>query len=490
MTDQRTSSLPPGHGFVAETHAGGVSLGGRLSASDAAGFVELGFDVPEGVTRLDARLEFPARLYVAFGLAEPGLKRFPDGQAIRGWSTGERREAFIALDAAAPGYHPGPIPAGRWHLILRAELYGRPSAEFSVELDFDFGARATAAAMPAPSAHGVGAAWLRGDLHCHTFHSDARASVDEVLEEARERGLRFLAVTDHNTNAHHADLRRASSPELLLLPGQELTTDFGHANVFGGVGLIDFRVRDGADVVRALDAAAARGAVLSVNHPTRGALDWKAPVADSLNCFEVWNSAWSGYNARALARYDALLASGRRLALVGGSDRHKGPPGQRLPLSLRLGSPTTSVEVSEPSEAGLLDGLRRGRTIVSESPTGPTVRPTVNGVGLGGVAEARGPVEVELTWEGAAPGDRLRLIGAEGVAWETVIGQSDGVVRRSVDTASPYLRAEIVAGDPRAWVERLSVGGGDKGHLLEAAADAERSGRPLLRTTSSAVFIG
>lgn len=39
---------------------------------------------------------------------------------------------------------------------------------------------------------------LRGDLQCHSNWSDGRASMEEMAEAARSRGLRYLAFTDHS----------------------------------------------------------------------------------------------------------------------------------------------------------------------------------------------------------------------------------------------------------------------------------------------------
>jgi DNA polymerase (family X) len=39
---------------------------------------------------------------------------------------------------------------------------------------------------------------LKGDLHCHTTLSDGRNSLEQMAQAARERGLEYLAVTDHS----------------------------------------------------------------------------------------------------------------------------------------------------------------------------------------------------------------------------------------------------------------------------------------------------
>lgn len=39
---------------------------------------------------------------------------------------------------------------------------------------------------------------IKGDLHCHTRHSDGSASIDEMALAAMERGYEYLAITDHS----------------------------------------------------------------------------------------------------------------------------------------------------------------------------------------------------------------------------------------------------------------------------------------------------
>ncbi len=39
---------------------------------------------------------------------------------------------------------------------------------------------------------------MRGDLHMHTTESDGRATLAEMAEAARERGLDYIAITDHS----------------------------------------------------------------------------------------------------------------------------------------------------------------------------------------------------------------------------------------------------------------------------------------------------
>ncbi|MER7546255.1 PHP domain-containing protein [Spirillospora sp. NPDC127506] len=76
-------------------------------------------------------------------------------------------------------------------------------------------------------------------MHSHTVHSDGTLPVRELACLAASQGLDFLAVTDHNTVSHQPELPAASAHAgVLLLPGQEVTTDLGHANVFGADGTV------------------------------------------------------------------------------------------------------------------------------------------------------------------------------------------------------------------------------------------------------------
>jgi DNA polymerase (family 10) len=46
----------------------------------------------------------------------------------------------------------------------------------------------------------VAEADIKGDLHCHTTASDGRNSIEEMAGEARRRGYKYLAITDHSAS--------------------------------------------------------------------------------------------------------------------------------------------------------------------------------------------------------------------------------------------------------------------------------------------------
>lgn len=78
-----------------------------------------------------------------------------------------------------------------------------------------------------------GAKYVRADLHVHTFVSPGEPeppilpSVDGMLDKARERGIAIIGITDHNSATNVRIAVAKASPDLLVLPGVEITTADG-----------------------------------------------------------------------------------------------------------------------------------------------------------------------------------------------------------------------------------------------------------------------
>ena len=72
------------------------------------------------------------------------------------------------------------------------------------------------------------------DLHCHTDRSDGNASVKEVIDLASERGVKVLAITDHDVRPatfledgnQKIDIREyGKEKQVLVIPGIEISCD-------------------------------------------------------------------------------------------------------------------------------------------------------------------------------------------------------------------------------------------------------------------------
>ncbi len=91
-----------------------VDLTNRVFAT--ANYSNLPSEVPPGVTRID-RLTTDCDASVGVGLFD-GRGHGYSSPGFRGISGSERREVFVALDGATPGFTPGPIEPGTWTIIV------------------------------------------------------------------------------------------------------------------------------------------------------------------------------------------------------------------------------------------------------------------------------------------------------------------------------------------------------------------------------------
>ena len=289
---------------------------------------------------------------------------------FRGWSGGARTSYVITREAATPGYLPGQLEPGVWQVMLGLHRVGEQGVAYEVTAEVgSFDLPAIPAPPPIPERPPqrdlpatAGRRWLAGDLHAHTVHSDGVLTIDGLAALAASRGLDFLAVTDHNTTSHHPHLPAAAARAgLLLIPGQELTTDTGHANCFGDVGWIDFR----SDYDRWLADAEERGGLLSINHPLAGDSAWRRPLTRKPPLAEVWHSSWALW-PQWQEPVHWWRDWGLDVTAVGGSDWHR-PGSDAAP-----GAPTTWVECDD---SDVLGGFRAGRTTISAQPTGPVLVP-------------------------------------------------------------------------------------------------------------------
>lgn len=334
-----------------------TSHSGRFTRDDRAESIYryLPFEVPAGASGVEVSLAYDK----SAGVLDLGCFG-PAG--FRGWTGGARDRFVITAGAATPGYVPGELEPGEWNVALGLHRVGPAGASYEVSIRVGEVApeplppappvpeRPAPRDLPAPA----GMRWLAGDCHAHTVHSDGSLTTEELAAAAVAQGLDFLAVTDHNSVSHHAALPEIGRKYgITLLPGQEVTTDTGHANVFGGVGWIDFR-QPAADWVA---EAARRGGLMSINHPLASDCAWRQPLSVRPPLAEVWHFTWLDPRwGGPIAWWQAWDQS---VIPIGGSDFHTPADGHPV------GAPTTWVLAAEDSVDGVLDGMRAGRTAIS-----------------------------------------------------------------------------------------------------------------------------
>jgi hypothetical protein len=302
----------------------------------------------------------------------------------RGWSGGARRTFAITPDAATPGYLPGELEPGTWWIVLGLHRVPVEGVELLVEavtgpvgtipgLTEYADASAAVAVPPRPPRRTLpassGLKWIAGDFHTHSLHSDGSTPIANLAALGVSAGLDVLAVTDHNTVAHHAELPAVGNRfGIGLIPGQEVTTDTGHANAFGDISFVDFR-RPAATWV---SEVAGRGGLLSINHPLGGDCSWRHPLPEHPPLAEIWHSSWLDHAwGGPVAWWHAWGLE--RTTPIGGSDWHN-------PTSITPpGTPTTWIAVDASAEGpaelptATLEALAAGRTALSWSYTAPVL---------------------------------------------------------------------------------------------------------------------
>lgn len=424
----------------------------------------LPFDVPEGTARLTMRYTFadprdPTKMgpdsgsVVDLGLFDPRGCAFLDAQGFRGWSGAARSEVLLGHHEATPGYLPGPLPAGTWHVLLGLYRVAPQGCEVSVTIEVERGSvgRAAVASYASQGVLSSDRRWYRGDLHCHTHHSDATGDVASLVAAARAQGLDYLAVTEHNTVSHLPDLARQAAPDLLLIPGIEITTYRGHANVWGIRRWIDFRVTTEDEMGRIRERVRDRGLPFSINHPKDDGPPWEYVDTFDADAVEAWSALWPVSNHQSLAFWEDLLRQGSRPTLVGGSDKHQRPFDGDL-WFYEVGTPTTWVYASQLSEDAILEGIRGRHVYVSHSPAGPRVSLTARAAGQEAIVgdTLRVPtgtcVAFRCSVGGAPEGSHLRVVHRPGEAAGILIEGSEWEhAWETVPQRDDYYRIEVVA---------------------------------------------
>jgi hypothetical protein len=425
-----------------------VTLTGRFEPGQERRYIHLPFTVPPGVHQIHLRYDYTDRIssdpHVSGGntldvglFDEQGIAAGSPG--FRGWSGSERLAFTIDESWATPPYRPGPIGAGVWHVLLGPYKIGPRGLDYRVDIWFDAGLprevpdiirhRPERRADVPPAAE---PGWVRGDLHCHSLYSDGDSWPSELLVVAAERGLDFLAITDHN-GAIFPTVEDHVGKLPLLVPGIEVTTYGGHWNVWGLRQWFDFRDPTSPAVAAEMARAVAAGGFVSINHPRPWGPDWEYEGTDAHHAVEVWNGPWERLNPVCVAFWEDLLARGRRVVAVGGSDTHKlRDPAEGILPPAKLAEPTTWVHVGERLDIeALLAGLHAGRCFITASPRGPQLYTSRLGE------------SVQVHVVGAA-NETLQLLAGTTLIEERAIPDAEWTATFPIPRNAPYVRAQIV----------------------------------------------
>ncbi|MCX4244022.1 CehA/McbA family metallohydrolase [Paraliomyxa miuraensis] len=434
------------------------------------------FEVPEGTVEIEVRHDDLSMSNILdWGLEDPSGRR--------GWGGGNSEPAIVGLDAASRSYSPGPIPAGTWNVIVGKAQILDPPGQFELEIVLRDAASATLAPQPERQPYVPSPAlvdepgWYAGDVHVHSLESgDARPPLDEIGDFATSVGLHWVVISDHNVHTALDFLGdvQPRHPGLLFVPGVEFTTYAGHANGIGATSFVSHELgQPGVTIEGAVQAYHDQGALFVLNHPTLelGALcigcAWDLALDPAMiDAVEIATGGlepFAGqYTESAIEQWDELCAQGLHVVPLGGSDDHRA--GVDLsPFQSPIGSAATVVLADRLDAAGIVEGIRRGRTVVKlQGPDDPMVE-------LAALQEIDGDTiradEVTLTAviTGAA-GQQVRLVENGASAGTQAIDEDPAMVQWNVTAPAQgqdRYRVEIlVDGERRVVTSHLWVEAG------------------------------
>ena len=204
---------------------------------------------------------------------------------------------------------------------------------------------------------------LSCDLHIHTNYSrDGESDIQTILNIAQERGLNAIAITDHDEvlGAQEAvHMARTLTPDLLIIPGIEVSTKEGHLIVLGINEVIETDLSAQTTIKYAHEM---NGLVIAPHpfHRYRHGIGRRNPqILLEVDAIEVFNSRYiigaiGSENNRA-----HRFAEKYHIPKVAGSDAHQ---------ARHIGYGTTLID-AEKNISSVLAAIRGGKTQIDGKKT-------------------------------------------------------------------------------------------------------------------------
>jgi hypothetical protein len=198
-----------------------------------------------------------------------------------------------------------------------------------------------------------------------------------------------------------------------FIPGVEWTHYQGHANFLGAERPYDepFATNTPEEARARFESARARGAIIVINHPFDAGVPFRFDLnALPFDAIEIWNGPMREDNLRAVGFWHGLLAAGKKIPAVGGSDYHRDTP------FIFLGGPTTCVYALSAGRGDILSALRQGHTYITFAPNAPVLCLTAGAAMLGDTVRWEETRQMRIELDGLEAGDVVRVVTAESEA--------------------------------------------------------------------------
>lgn len=322
-------------------------------------YYTVNFDVPKNVKKLTVSYSYPKVSGTFSNVVDFGLED-SDGNLV-GWSGSDRKSVYVGEEESSAGFLKGEIKSGQWKIIVGAYRIEESGVDVKYEIDFEFKENSL----------------YFGDLHTHSTASDGEFDIYALAKRAKQRGLQFLAVSNHNNYSENLNLPNIDG--ITLIHAVEWTHYMGHVNFFGVKKPFDksFIANDEEEKDAIIDYAKKAGAIVSANHPHCRYCPYKWQLEDAFEFVEIWNGPMRSDETKSIEWFKEQIFKGKRLVAIGGSDYH------RRKSFVTLGNPVTAIVAKSRSEAELLDGIKKGHCFVTKSVKGVVLEIDVDGKTFG-----------------------------------------------------------------------------------------------------------
>ncbi len=185
------------------------------------------------------------------------------------------------------------------------------------------------------------------DLHVHTSGShDGFCTVAQAIRAAKARGMRGIAIADHNSVSALAEIPKFGGEDFLIIPGIEVSSRDGHIL---GLGISEMIPR-GRSAAETTDAIKERGGVAVAPHPFSPARKTGVVLKATFDAVEAFNSH-AYFLSNKLAK---KFAEQNRIPMTAGSDAH-------FPDEVGLAYVGVTCE---PTLDEVLKAVTRGETVI------------------------------------------------------------------------------------------------------------------------------
>ncbi|KGR78010.1 CehA/McbA family metallohydrolase [Ureibacillus manganicus] len=293
----------------------------------------------------------------------------------------------------------------------------------------------------------------RLELHSHTVHSDAPQTTEELITQAENEKIDWLAITDHNTMTAliEAEQNNNFNRQVRLLNGIEYTTFYGHFLVHGPREqiLFDWTKLSKNTIEQYLKKLKEQDVYITIAHPfdsgnpfcTGCRWEYHLDHLKFVDAIEVWNSTnphQSLSNEDAFHQWKRLLKNGIEIAASSGRDWHRLYPNEAIAYTYVL------VPNNE-TEDDILQALKLGRTYSSIR---PQIDFKVNEIHILGdrVEDYAGEIDLSVHLNQLKGGDTFQIYSQHGLIYEKVFTgekQWEEIIRLQNDGFS-LLRVEML----------------------------------------------